>query len=71
MKNRYLSPERKVQFMMRVREVAGLESGVSRRQEEAVFRAFRKLMNHKHCDALLLCILAAAFSTLLIVSVLA
>lgn len=57
--------------MQRVSGVMGMESGVvGIKRENMIIGAINKIMRHKYGDVFLLCSVAAAFGTLLIISAL-
>ncbi len=57
--------------MQRVSGVAGTGSGsVDAESKNAVLKGIKKLLRHKYGDVFLICSVAAAFGTLLIISAL-
>jgi hypothetical protein len=57
--------------MQRVSGVTGMESGdIDTESTNMVLKGVKKLMRHKYGDVFLLCSVAAAFGTLLIISAL-
>jgi hypothetical protein len=57
--------------MQRASEVAGMGSGnINIESTNMVLKGFKRLMKHKYGDVFLLCSVAAAFGTLLIISAL-
>jgi hypothetical protein len=70
-KNSYLNTAVELQLMSGVSLVSGKESGdmnISNASE--LISGLRKLMKHKYSDLFLLCSVAVAFGTLLVVSAL-
>lgn len=59
--------------MHRVSEVAGMgmgHGGINSEGVKMIMKGVKRVMNHKYSDVFLLCSVAAAFGTLLIVSAL-